>query len=406
VQPPDPAVTRLPRVFAIAVVGAVLGPAPAGMLALAATAQKPTQNALIGELDTTRRQSIAIAREVQQRERTIGALDFAVGVMLHGVKAKQGELEQNRKEEEQLLGALERLARAPPEALAVSPEGPIDRARSGMLIAAAVPALAAEARMLSGQLSAMARVQTHIGARQAEVDDARRMLDQNRAALSTVVVRRNEIISALLHDDGKAPATGKLGEAASDISDLIKRSEAETDRRDMDLLVRLRIALPIKAKGAPPLGDPARPKNLRAFDAPHAVMVQPVSGDITGRFGETDQYGRPSQGLTITAIPGGEVVAPFDGRVDYLGPFQGYGLILIIRHGGGYHSLLAGLGHADVTIGQWLLAGEPVGALPDAEDKSASETFYLELRRDGRPVDPQSRLASRDEKTGDSRVRE
>ena len=42
------------------------------------------------------------------------------------------------------------------------------------------------------------------------------------------------------------------------------------------------------------------------------------------------------------------------------------GSILIIRHGGGYHSLLAGLGRVDATIGQWVLAGEPVGTLPDA----------------------------------------
>jgi septal ring factor EnvC (AmiA/AmiB activator) len=34
--------------------------------------------------------------------------------------------------------------------------------------------------------------------------------------------------------------------------------------------------------------------------------------------------------------------------------------------------------------------------MPGANDENASVTFYLELRRDGRPVDPQSRLASRE----------
>jgi septal ring factor EnvC (AmiA/AmiB activator) len=47
-----------------------------------------------------------------------------------------------------------------------------------------------------------------------------------------------------------------------------------------------------------------------------------------------------------------------------------------------------------------------VGTLPDADGKNASVTFYVELRRDGRPVDPQSRLGSRDQKTEDTRVRE
>jgi septal ring factor EnvC (AmiA/AmiB activator) len=135
-------------------------------------------------------------------------------------------------------------------------------------------------------------------------------------------------------------------------------------------------------------------------------MVWPVAGELTQRFGEADRSGRPSQGLTLQAMPGGVVTAPFDGRVDYVGPFRGYGLILIIRHGGGYHSLLAGLGHVDVATGQWLLAGEPVGSLAGSDDKGAGASFYFEVRREGRPVDPQSRLASRDQKTEDVRVRE
>ena len=125
-------------------------------------------------------------------------------------------------------------------------------------------------------------------------------------------------------------------------------------------------------------------------------MLWPVAGDLVRRFGEADPYGRPSPGVTLSAAPGSLIVAPFDGRVDFAGTFRGYGPILIIRHSDGYHSLLSGLGHIDVTVGQWLLAGEPVGTLAAADDKNTSATFYLELRRDGRPIDPGPRLASRD----------
>ena len=175
--------------------------------------------------------------------------------------------------------------------------------------------------------------------------------------------------------------------------------------RNKQLIGRLSAGAPAK-KGLPAPADPTRPKELRSFDAPRATMIWPVAGDITHRFGEADKSGRPSQGLTIGVLPNGVVVAPFDGQVEYAGVFGTYGLILIIRHGTGYHSLLAGLGRADVTIGQWLLAGEPVGALPGTDEKNASATFYMELRRDGRPVDPQSRLASRDGRTEDNKVHE
>jgi len=47
-----------------------------------------------------------------------------------------------------------------------------------------------------------------------------------------------------------------------------------------------------------------------------------------------------------------------------------------------------------------------VGSLPGTDDKNASVNFYLELRHDGRPVDPKSRLGSLDQKTEDTKVRE
>src|SRR5262249_15278651 len=142
-----------------------------------------------------------------------------------------------------------------------------------------------------------------------------------------------------------------------------KRASAAADQRDKDLLARLRPINGAPAKNAPPPSDPTRPKGLRALDTQRTEMVWPVAGELTHRFGEADTSGRPSQGLTLQAMPDGVVVAPFDCRVDYVGPFRSYGLILIIRHSAGYHSVLAGLGHVDVTTGQWLLAGEPVGSL-------------------------------------------
>jgi septal ring factor EnvC (AmiA/AmiB activator) len=375
------------------------------VLSDAAAPPPSTLDSQIAQLDALRQQCISTALAVQQREQSIGALDLAINVMVHGVDTKKQAITQSREQQEALLGALERLARAPPEALAFAPEGPVDRLRSAILIGAAIPALSAEARQLSSQLSALSSVQDQIDARRKDTDDARAALAKGRDQLTQLVGKRAALIGQLLHDDGKTAPAAALGDQASDLFDLIKKADAAIDQRDKDMVARLRVLYGVAAKGAAPV-DPTRPKSLRALDAPHTEMVWPVAGELTHRFGEADRYGRPNQGLTLEAPPGGVVVAPFDGRVDYAGPFRDYGLILIIRHGGGYHSLLAGLGHVDVTTGQWLLAGEPVGSLPDASGKSASANFYFELRRDGRPVDPQSRLASRDQKTEETRVRE
>ena len=79
----------------------------------------------------------------------------------------------------------------------------------------------------------------------------------------------------------------------------------------------------------------------------------------------------------------------------FAGPFRGYGQILIIAHGDGYHSLLAGLDRVDSSVGQWLVAGEPVGTMAEGEDKPR---LYLELRHDDQPINPLPWLATRVEK--------
>ncbi len=384
----------------------------------AAPPEKAAVDPAVAELGAIRAQSIAAAQRVQQDEHAAAALDLAVGSMERGAAAKQQEFDQNAKKEEQLLAALERLARASPLALAFATDRPIDRVRSGILLRAALPALEAQAKTLSAELASLSAEQAQITAGRPELEAAIAALAASREALAELVGKRQDLIAKLLPPDGKAqslatldeligkiqpPATldeliGKIetltdmAEHASDLLDLLKRADIETDRRNKQLLARLRATA---AKGAPPT-DPTRPPNLRAFDAPHGTMVWPIIGGLRRRFGEVDPAGQASQGLTLDASPSAVVVAPFDGQAEYAGNFPGYGLILIIRHGGGYHSLLAGLGRVDVTVGQWVLAGEPVGAMPGADDGNAAAAFYFELRRDGRPVDPQTRLAGRE----------
>ncbi|HEV2185761.1 MAG TPA: peptidoglycan DD-metalloendopeptidase family protein [Stellaceae bacterium] len=386
----------------VIIVGGVLLPAQLP----AAAPEKPASDPAIAELGTIRAQSIAAAQRVQQNERAAAALDLAIGTMERGAAAKRQQFEQNGKEEEQLLAALERLARVSLMASLFAPQGPIERVRGGILLAAAIPALQAQAKTLSAELTSLTAEQVQINAGRPELEAAISALTASRETLATLVGKRQDLIAKLLPHDANAQPVANLdeliakvqtpadpGDQAGDIVDLIKRADTETDRHDKELLARLRAAAP---KGAPPPADPTRPSNLRALDAPHTTMVWPVIGNLRRRFGETGPAGRTSQGLTLDASPSGLVVAPFDGEVEYAGNFRGYGLILIIRHGGGYHSLLAGLGRVQVTVGQWLLAGEPVGAMSDADDENAGSMLYLELRRDGRPVDPQSRLASRE----------
>jgi septal ring factor EnvC (AmiA/AmiB activator) len=82
-------------------------------------------------------------------------------------------------------------------------------------------------------------------------------------------------------------------------------------------------------------------------------------------------------------------VAPHDGEILFADIFRGYGKILIIDHGQGYHTLLAGLGRIYSTVGQAVLAGEPVGVMNEKQGTSGQRPeVYLEMRYNGLPIDP------------------
>ena len=360
----------------------------------------------LGELDFLRRECVAAARVVQQREAATLALEHDIDLLDRDADGRQRDLDGSRAEQAHLLGTLVQLSRHPPERPAIAPAGAIERIRGELVLQGTIPALRDEARALSGEIERIAALRQDIAAHQGERASAREALGKDREHLADLGAHRLELTGRLLPEDSGGEARiARLGREAIDIPDLIKRAEAATELRDKELVTRARAALPkaLKAMSSAvtaDTADPTRPRGLHAFEPPHSVLQMPVSGTITRRFGDSDASatarGTASQGISLAALPGAEIVAPFDGRVIYAGPFRDLGLVLIIRHGGLYHSLLAGLGRVDIAVDRWVLAGEPVGALPDAVDKASVGALYMELRRDSRPVDPQPWLASRD----------
>ena len=141
------------------------------------------------------------------------------------------------------------------------------------------------------------------------------------------------------------------------------------------------------------VGSPAaaeRPRDIRTSAPQRGAMVNPVAGRIVRQFGQTDDAGTASKGLVFNAGAGARVVAPYDGQIVYAGPFRGFGRILIIEHSGGYHTMLSGLGRIDCAVGQWVVASEPLAMMGE----QGGAGLYVELRRDGQPVNPVPWLAA------------
>ena len=138
---------------------------------------------------------------------------------------------------------------------------------------------------------------------------------------------------------------------------------------------------------------------MRAFPQGDAIplLIMPVRGQLVLAYGQraigADSV---SKGISIQTRTQAQVVAPYDGQIVYAGEFRGYGQILIIEHGGRYHTLLAGLERIDAGAGQWILAGEPIGVMGSSQEQFPE--LYLELRHAGQPVNPLPWLATTDDK--------
>lgn len=104
------------------------------------------------------------------------------------------------------------------------------------------------------------------------------------------------------------------------------------------------------------------------------------------RQGKTTSYVRHS-GYTYDIPEGSEVRAIGPGLVVYAGWFEGYGLVVMLDHGVGYHSIYAHLSTAKVEVGQSIARGHQLG-LSGKTGSLEGAKLYFEMRKDGAPINP------------------
>ena len=121
----------------------------------------------------------------------------------------------------------------------------------------------------------------------------------------------------------------------------------------------------------------------------------PVTGRITGRFGQPFRPGSPTlrNGIEIAAAEGAPVQAVHAGTVSYSETFSGFGNLVILDHGGNNYSLYGYLGSITAQRGETVEAGAELGRVGSAP--AGPPALYFEVRIDGRSVDPVQWLKAR-----------
>jgi septal ring factor EnvC (AmiA/AmiB activator) len=127
------------------------------------------------------------------------------------------------------------------------------------------------------------------------------------------------------------------------------------------------------------------------------ALAWPVAGRVRVPFGlrkhaRFDTY-TVQNGIEIDAGADAPVHAVHEGNVVFADLFRGYGLMVVLDHGGKHHSLYAHLGEIRVKAGQRVQAGEVLGTVGAGLEGTG---LYFEMRFQGRPEDPQEWLRSAD----------
>lgn len=125
----------------------------------------------------------------------------------------------------------------------------------------------------------------------------------------------------------------------------------------------------------------------RSFTSLKGELSWPATGSLRAAFGAPKGGGLRWDGALIGAPAGDDVRAIHGGRVVFADWLKGYGLLMILDHGDGYMSLYGYNQSLYRTTGDWVTAGEVIGAVGSSGGRLDS-SLYFGIRHNGKPVDP------------------
>lgn len=307
------------------------------LLTAAAPADRRTELSLIeARAQATGTAVSTLTTRISVQEMQISRITRRLHRLTRQMSVRETELARRQAELLPALAALESLSRRPPALLLLDPTRSTDMARTGLVFDAMLPAVRKRSEALRRDIAATNRLKAQLTA--------------ERRGLVTRQDRLDRDVRALM----------ELG------SQLAKRAATLRD-----------------------LLDGIGTSSARAL---RITLTQPVQGSLVSGFGSIGDTGMSASGLTVKADPDAVVGAPAAGRVAFTGPFRAYGPLVIIEHGGGIVTLIAGLALIDVAPGDAVLAGQPIGRMGAEADR---RELYFEVRAGGTAVDPKPWFATR-----------
>ena len=360
---------------------------------------------------------IEAGKRVQASEAKLSETEAKLTELTDQVTVIRNSITERKETIVKMLSAMQRIGRTPPPALVTRRDDALAVVRSAMLLAQVFPELKYQADNLSQELDGLVKLETGISEQR---DTEKRETDRLAAERGRIDQLLEEKKAKLAKSEVELAATRQAAQQQAaeetELNALITRlderiAKAEVAQYDAEVAAEtaLRAREQSQALATPgnenvieikpgaakiAFASPSRMKPAMPFETTKGSLPLPAQGKRLKRFGEADGVGGSLKGISLQTRGEARIIAPTDGWVVYAGTFRSYGNLLIINAGGGYHVLLAGMGRIDVSLGQFVLAGEPVAVMGAAlqagqgNNDNSRPVLYVEFRKDGRPIDP------------------
>jgi len=359
---------------------------------------------------------IETAKLIQQSETRLSLVEERLGILSKQEDGVRGSIAERYGSIAKMLGAMQRMGRQPPPAMVTRRDDALKMVRSAMLMASVFPELKSQADVLTAELDKLVKLGDQIKTQRDNLKNENDKLIVARSRISGLITEKKVLEASNRTKLGDVRvAAAQYAKTATYLGELVQRMDkeiaaaglaqyeaelaakrerekaaAEAARREGRSVVELKPAETSKVAFV----NPGRLKPAIEFGNTLGKLARPVSGREIREFGGENAAGDKAKGLSIASRSAAQVTAPTDGWVAFADEFRTYGQLLIINAGGGYHILLAGMERIDVSVGQFILAGEPVAVMgspgKDARGSNGEQgpVLYVEFRKDGRPIDP------------------
>ncbi|WP_161510244.1 murein hydrolase activator EnvC family protein [Bartonella quintana] len=334
---------------------------------------KKDQHTLSAALIKAAKEERTLANDIAEREKKLEKMIEKRAQVHQSLKSRRAEFGE-------VLAILERMGLNPPPALMVRPEDVLASVRSSVLLGAVIPQMQEKTRTLTENLKELTNLSNSITREYKALKTKMQNQAEQRKRLELLLDKKAKLQKRseeeLTEQQQKNIALAKKAQSLEElILELDRQSKLNADES-----IQVRKSLQLLEQ--------------YDFESRKGSLLFPVLGKKIQHINNSSQITR--FGEMIETESEAVIIAPADALVAFAGPFRSYGQLIILNVGNGYHIVLIGMSRINVTQGQFVLSGEPLGMMGmqfiansvALDIGKTAPMLYIEFRKQGKPVNP------------------